>query len=396
MKPVRVALTGASGHGLWHRREIDRLRRLGRVELVGLCDVRPIESYPDAPAPADLPAFNCHLALLQAVRPDVMIVCTPPHTHLEMAGDALAAGADVLLEKPPVMNLAQHAELTHAVTESGRALQVGFQALGSAALAELVEAVSAGRLGDITGIAAVASWQRSDAYYGRSPWAGRRLLDGRAVLDGALANPLAHALMQCLAVAAAAAGKPVQPGVVEVELYRTRPIEVDDTACLRATMDPGPSILAAVTLCGEEKIEGEIIVSGTAGTAVLEYPTDRLRLPGEDALREVPGRVSLLENLLDHRADPAGVPLIVPLARTTPFTTLLEAIGEVPSPADVDPTHVTTVGESPERINVITGVNAALREAGRRLALLSELGVPWAMPPVVTRYGKRPANNGEN
>ena len=61
-------------------------------------------------------------------------------------------------------------------------------------------------------------------------------------------------------------------------------------------------------------------MTGTGGQAVLEYPTDRLRLPGDVATRRVPGRLGLLENLLAHRADPAGVPLIAPLARTAPFT----------------------------------------------------------------------------
>jgi predicted dehydrogenase len=392
----RVALIGASGHGVWHRRQIARLEQENRLKLVGLCDVRPIKAFPGAPVPADMPAFNCHVALLKAVRPDVVVVCTPPHTHLEMATEALAWGADVLLEKPPVLSLTEHDALAKALAETGRACQVGFQALGSAALAELIDAVTGGRLGNVTGIAAVASWQRDDAYYQRSPWAGRRILDGQPVLDGALANPLAHALMQSLAVVAAAAGEPVMPDAVEVERYRTRPIEVDDTAVLRAGFDSAPPMLAAVTLCGEDKIEGEIIVYGTAGTAVLEYPTDRLRLPADADFREVPGRVELLENLLDHRADPTGTPLIAPLARTAPFTALLETIADAPDPADVPSEFVVPVGEPPAQVRTITGVNAVLRAAAEKLSLPSELGVPWATTPYVSRNGKRIANIGDN
>jgi predicted dehydrogenase len=402
---TRVALVGASGHGLWHRREIARLQAEGRVELVGLCDVRPVEPAPGAPVPDGLRVFVDHRELLHAVRPEVVVVCTPPHTHLTIAADALRSGADVLLEKPPVLSMAEHEALDKVVAETGRALQVGFQALGSAALAELTDAVLAGRLGEVTGIAAVASWQREDAYYARSPWAGRRSLDGRPVLDGVLVNPLAHALMQSLAVAsvAAAGGQPVLPTVVELERYRTRPIEVDDTACLRVTLNGGagtsaggPTLLAAVTLCGEDHIAGEIIVSGTAGTAVLEYPTDRLRLPADHGWREVPGRVGLLTNLLDHRDDPAAAPLIVPLSRTAPFTTLLEVIAHAPDPTDVDPRYIRTVGEPPSRVNIISGVNAALRSCGQSLSLLSELGVPWAVPPHVTRHGKQAANSPDN
>ncbi|MFI6162822.1 Gfo/Idh/MocA family protein [Micromonospora haikouensis] len=382
--PPRVAIIGANGHGRWHRRVIAPLHDAGRVRLVALVDVREIEPEPAAPLPVDAAVFTDHAQMLAVARPDVVVVCTPPHTHLPIARDVLAAGADVLLEKPPVLSMAEHRLLAAAVAETGRACQVGFQALGSAALAELTAAVTAGRLGTVTGIATVAAWQRSDGYYARAPWAGRRTLHGRPVLDGALANPLAHAVMQCLAVAEAVTGAPVRPATIELERYRVRPIEVDDTAALRVVPRSGPPIVAAVTLAGEDFVAGEVIVTGSAGRAVLEYPTDRLLLPGDDAPREVPGRRGLLENLLAHRADPAGTPLIAPLARTAPFTAVLEAVQAAPEPTLLGGDLVTAAGQGPDRVLTVRGVNAALREAAGSGALLSELGVPWAVPPVRT------------
>ncbi|MEU7999199.1 Gfo/Idh/MocA family oxidoreductase [Micromonospora sp. NPDC049060] len=377
----RVAIVGANGHGRWHRRVVAPLHDAGRLRLVALVDVRPIEDEPAAPVPDGTLVHADHREMLRAARPDVVVVCTPPHTHLPIALDVLAAGADLLLEKPPVLSTAEHRELAGALAATGRACQVGFQALGSAALTELTDAVRAGRLGTVTGIATVASWQRSDAYYARAPWAGRRTLHGRPVLDGALANPLAHAVMQCLAVAEAAAGDgPVVPARIEVERYRVRPIEVDDTATLRVSSRSGPPIVAAVTLAGEDFVAGEVIVTGTAGRAVLEYPTDRLLLPGDAGAREVPGRRGLLENLLAHRADPA-VPLIAPLARTAPFTAVLEAVTTAPEPTPLGGDRVTATGDGPERVLTVRGVNRLLRRAADEGVLLSELGVPWAVAP---------------
>ncbi|KAB1161245.1 Gfo/Idh/MocA family oxidoreductase [Micromonospora sp. AMSO12t] len=377
----RVAIVGANGHGRWHRRVVAPLHAAGRLRLVALVDVRPIEDEPAAPVPDGTLVHADHREMLRAARPDVVVVCTPPHTHLPIALDVLAAGADLLLEKPPVLSTAEHRELADALAATGRACQVGFQALGSAALTALTDAVRAGRLGTVTGIATVASWQRSDAYYARAPWAGRRTLHGRPVLDGALANPLAHAVMQCLAVAEAAAGDgPVVPARIEVERYRVRPIEVDDTATLRVSSRSGPPIVAAVTLAGEDFVAGEVIVTGTAGRAVLEYPTDRLLLPGDAGAREVPGRRGLLENLLAHRADPA-VPLIAPLARTAPFTAVLEAVTTAPEPAPLGGDLVTATGDGPQRVLTVRGINRLLRRAAEEGALLSELAVPWAVAP---------------
>ncbi|MEU1759803.1 Gfo/Idh/MocA family protein [Micromonospora sp. NPDC005223] len=377
--PPRVALVGSNGHGRWHRRTIAELHAAGRARLVALVDVRPLEAEPDAPVPPEAGVFTDHRAMLAASGPDVVVVCTPPHTHLPIALDVLAAGADLLLEKPPVLDLAEHVTLAEAAAASGRAVQVNFQALGSAALTELTGTL--GRLGPVTGIATLAAWHRPDAYYARSPWAGRRSLDGRPALDGALANPLAHALMQCLAVAASVTGAPVRPARIEVERYRVRPIEVDDTTVLRLTPHAGPPVLAALTLAAEEHVAGEVLVTGERGRAVLEYPTDRLCLPGDDAPRLVPGRRGLLANLLDHRAD--GTPLIAPVARTEPFTAVLDALRDAPVPTLLGGDLVRVSGDGPHRVRMVRGIGAVLRAAAEFGALPSEAGVPWAVPPYV-------------
>ncbi|GIE51386.1 oxidoreductase [Amorphoplanes nipponensis] len=370
-----VALIGANGHGRSHRRRIAELERTGSVRLVALADVQPIE--PDPPVPAGAAVFTDHRELLATAAPDVVVICTPPHTHLPIALDALAAGCDVLLEKPPVPTVEAHATLQAAVVSSGRSCQVGFQALGSLAAQTLFDAVAAGRLGRLESVATVASWRRDDAYYARAPWSGRRVVDGRPVLDGALVNPLAHAVMQSLAVAAAAgAGAPVR---LAAERYRTRDIEVDDTAFARITFAGGLRMMAAVTLAGEDFVAGSVIVTGAAGRAELEYPTDRLDLPG---LTGPPGRIDLLENLIAHRRDRSGVPLVAPLARTAAFTAVAQTLtgpGAAP-PALIDEAFVAAVGTGPERVQVITGINAVLREAAATLKLPSESGVAWAVP----------------
>jgi predicted dehydrogenase len=370
-----VALVGANGHGRWHRRRIAELAAAGRVRLVALADVSPID--PDPEVPAGVALFTDHRELLATTRPDVVVICTPPHTHLPIALDALAAGCDLLLEKPPVSSLAAHHTLTATLSARGRVAQVGFQALGSAAWAAFRSALP--ELGPLTRITAVASWKRDDTYYDRAPWAGRRQVGGRPVIDGSLVNPLAHAVMQALATGAAVgAGRPRQP---TVERYRTRPIEVDDTAFARITFDSGLPLMVAVTLAGEDFIAGEVDAHGPAGRALLEYPTDRLALPGAESPSPLPGRTDLLTNLLDHRTH--GTPLLAPLAATADFTAVLEAltVPDVPLPHLLNSDAVAVDG--PHR--TITGVNKLIREVASTMALPSELGVPWSSPPFTQR-----------
>lgn len=262
---VGVAVIGANGYGLYHRRALVPLLSAGTVELAGMCDLAPIRDEPGAPVPPAVGVFTDYRDLLATTRPDIAIIATPPHTHLEIATAAARAGADVLVEKPPLLSTAEHHALTRVLEETGRVCQVGFQALGSAALAELVDAIRGGRLGRVTGIGVYGAWQRPDSYYARTPWSGRRELDGRPVLDGALANPFAHAGMQALAVAEACGPVPVTN--VDLERYCARPIEVDDTGVLRVSLGDGPPVVVAVTLCADVPVDPTLVVHAEHGRA---------------------------------------------------------------------------------------------------------------------------------
>jgi predicted dehydrogenase len=363
MTSARVALIGAAGHGATHLRRLSDWHAAGRVTLAGVCDLNPVET------PPGVPLFTDHHALLRSAEPEVVVICTPPHTHLPIAVDAARAGCDLLLEKPPVLSLAEHASLIAVLDETARACQVGFQALGSPALHLLSDAIAAGQLGTVTRVAACGAWWRPDAYFTRVPWAGRRALDGRPVLDGAVANPFAHALMDCLVLAGFSGGADL-----EVERYRVGGIEVDDTTCLRLAGDP--EIVLAVTLRSPEFIAGDITVSGTAGTAVLEYPTDRLALPGHAEPTTVPGRVDLLDNLLAHRADPAGVPLLCPIEATGPFTAVIDALWSAPPPTTIEASQLTPRADG----TAIAGISETVRRATSTGSLFAELGVAWAVP----------------
>lgn len=375
-----VALVGVAGYGSVHLERIAPLLAAGRLHLAAACDVRPPDTSRQGNLPAGIPFFTSHHDLLRQVHPDAVIIATPPHTHAAITADALRAGADVLVEKPPFARLADHDRVARLERETGRRCQVGFQSLASPALAELLAAVTAGRLGTVETVTLAGSWTRTDAYYQRTRWAGRRWLDGEPIPDGALSNPFAHGVMNLLAVAAAAAGS-AHPHALELELYRTRDLEVEDTACLHIHLPAGIRATAAVTLCARRQRPPWMVISGTAGRARLDYTEDRLQLPGDPRPRHIPGRITLLENLLDHRADPTRVPLIAPLDRVRPFTSLVETIHASPVPHPIPPEFLETHGSGPDRQIVIEGVEEVVDRAAEQAALFSELGLPWAHPP---------------
>ncbi|WP_168801377.1 Gfo/Idh/MocA family protein [Glycomyces buryatensis] len=365
----RIALVGANGYGLHHRHNLEPKRREGKVEFVGMCDTADIIENADIPI-GDVPVFDDVQRMLDATDPHIVIIATPPPTHLPIATLAMRHGADVYLEKPPVANLDEYAQLYAIMVETGQNVQVGFQALGSHAFGALRDAVEAGQLGEIQSVGVAGSWQRADSYYRRSPWAGKREANGTPVADGALANPFAHASQQALA----AAGDWPLAGSIELERLRCREqIEVDDTAVWRGRNKGGVDITVAVTLCGERKLEGDVYVKGSEGEAWLEYPTDRLRLPGDDEPKTY-GRTDLLDNLMLHRQ--RGVGLISGLRRAKTFTAVLETVLNDPLPRLVGEEHLRRVGEDP--IAILDGADVAVERAAKENKLFSELALPWA------------------
>ena len=387
MSPPRVAVVGVHGHGAHHVLAVERRAREGRLDFVAVVDPRraPVTRGGTVLTLAELPAFFPTVAaLLEARDVDVVIVATPPHTHLALARQILAARADVLLEKPPVTGRDQLAALLAAERAGPGRVQVGFQDLGSAALHALRRAVTGGELGAVRRIGAWGVWSRDRAYYARAPWAGRRTVGGADVIDGTLTNPFAHAVMGALHVAGRTG--PDAIGAVELELYHAHDIEADDTSSALVhpagadPLDAGPVTLA-FTLAGPAERPPVIEVAGTRLTARLYYTEDRLEVadargrPVEHPLGGRYGRTDLLDDLLAARAGAA--PLAAPLAQTAGFVEVLEAV-RAADVGPVDPRFVRWHGAAASARPQLDGVEDAITRVIARQQLFGAVGAPWA------------------
>ncbi|NUR73837.1 MAG: Gfo/Idh/MocA family oxidoreductase [Hamadaea sp.] len=364
--PPSVVLVGAHGHGRGHLEQLAARTATGRVRLAGVADVRPLDDQQRSLA-GDCRFDTDAGRLITEVRPDVVVISTPMHTHSQLALTAFAAGAHVLLEKPPTPTMAEFDTLAAAQKAAGVACQVGFQAFGSGAYAELANLIAAGALGEVRRIGMIGAWTRTESYYTRAAWAGRRTLDGVPVMDGALTNPFAHGVAMALRLDGSSGADSVD--AVEVDTYRAHPIEADDTASARMTTASGTPVTAAVTVCAETSREPVIEVVGSAGRAELWYTEDRLRTADGERRFD---RADLLDNLLDHVAD--GVPLFAPLAETRSFMQMVEAIRLGPAATPIDARFQRLDGH---RV-IVPGVDDVVRQAADNGALFCELPVAWA------------------
>jgi predicted dehydrogenase len=372
MKETRVLMVGARGHGRWHLKNIQELRGRG-LRLVGVHHYGPEDPIERDELVGDVPIEDDLGHLLRTTAPDITIVCTPIHTHVSLALEAINYGSAVLLEKPPAPTLAEFEVLVAGAV--GAECQVGFQSLGSAAIQAVRDALAQGQIGEVRGIGAAGTWVREEAYFHRSAWAGHRYVDGVPVIDGVLTNPFAHAVATALRLV----DEPTfGPADVEVDMYRAHDVESDDTSSLRLTTADGTVITVAATLCPEVDREPYLVVHGTEGSITLRYTQDEMTVRNGGGSRTSRyQRTGLLANLADHLAD-HYVPLLVPLSSLRPFMQVAEAVATSPDPGVIPGSAITVSGTGESRRLVVNGIDTAIERSVNELALFRELGLPWA------------------
>jgi predicted dehydrogenase len=167
---IRAAVVGTGGIANSHARAFAQLGERVRLEaaveidearLAAFCDEHEVpRRYTDLPA------------MLEAERPDLVSVCTPPFLHADQAIAALEAGAWVWSEKPLCAGLAELDRIEEAERRAGRYCSSVVQwRFGSAGrhLKRLIETEAMGRL--LVGLCNT-TWFRDAAYY-QVPWRGR-------------------------------------------------------------------------------------------------------------------------------------------------------------------------------------------------------------------------------
>jgi len=125
-RPLRVAVVGAGAFGRNHLRVCRELEQAGEaVELAGVVDRDPAVAA-EAAAKFGVPGFETIEACLAAVGPlDAASVCVPTVHHASAAEPLLAAGVDLLIEKPLAASLADADRILEMSRKHGRIVQAG-------------------------------------------------------------------------------------------------------------------------------------------------------------------------------------------------------------------------------------------------------------------------------
>lgn len=168
-KTYRAVLAGTGSIADAHVRAVADTG--GRVQLVAAADIDAARVQAFCTKSGVPEGFTDYGTMLAKVKPDIVLVATPPKQHAAMSIAAMNAGAWVLCEKPFCGSLAELATIEEAEHRTGCYTACVFQMRFASSTAHLRALAASGQLGKPLVAVCNTLWFRDPTYYA-VPWRG--------------------------------------------------------------------------------------------------------------------------------------------------------------------------------------------------------------------------------
>jgi predicted dehydrogenase len=124
-----------------------QIRRIPGAAIVGVCDREPLMAAQLAERFGIVKTFTRADEMLDAVRPDVVHITTPPQSHFDLAKACLEAGAHAYVEKPFTIDAGEAERLIELANARGLKITAGHNAQFTPAMVRMRALVKGGFLG---------------------------------------------------------------------------------------------------------------------------------------------------------------------------------------------------------------------------------------------------------
>lgn len=171
-KEKSIAVVGA---GLIGRRHVEAIRQTGgKARLSAIVD--PAQAGSTYAAEQGVGWYRDIAALLEASRPDGLIIATPNQAHVDNGLEAVAAGIPALIEKPVASDAAEGKRLVEAGEDAGVPLLAGHHRRYNPLMERAKVLIDEGRIGDPVSVNVMGWLFKPDDYFApewrRQPGAG--------------------------------------------------------------------------------------------------------------------------------------------------------------------------------------------------------------------------------
>jgi len=159
---LRIGLIGVGRISQGH---ISALSDRDEVQIVGIADpseanvAKTVEQHAHLAVAKRFADYRC---LLDQLKPDAVVICTPHTQHFAQTMDALDAGAHALIEKPMVCRVADAKVLLRRIESSGKVVGLSYQRHVSPQFRYVRDRIASGSVGNVQFITAVQqqNWKR--------------------------------------------------------------------------------------------------------------------------------------------------------------------------------------------------------------------------------------------
>ena len=160
------------------------------LEFTAMCDIVP-EMMQEKAGRFELEAvrkYTDYHELLDREKPELVAIATESGKHASIALDCIAAGCNVIIEKPIALSIADADAIIDAGKEAGVVVCANHQNRFNKSVQYIRRALEEGRFGKLSHGAAHVRWNRGKGYYDQAAWRGTWAQDGGCLMNQCIHN----------------------------------------------------------------------------------------------------------------------------------------------------------------------------------------------------------------
>lgn len=161
-----------------------------KLDIVAICDI-VLENMQEKSAKYGLELvhqYTDYREMLAKERPELVAIATESGKHASIALDCIAAGCNVIIEKPIALSIADANAVIQAGKNAGVVVCANHQNRFNKSVQYIRKALEVGRFGHLSHGAAHIRWNRGKGYYDQAPWRGTWAQDGGCLMNQCIHN----------------------------------------------------------------------------------------------------------------------------------------------------------------------------------------------------------------
>ena len=160
------------------------------LDFVAMCDIIPevMQEKSDRFGLETIRKYTDYKELLEKEKPELVAIATESGKHAAIALDCIAAGCNVIIEKPIALSIADADAIIEAGKKAGVVVCANHQNRFNKSVQYIRKALEAGRFGKLSHGAAHVRWNRGKGYYEQAPWRGTWAQDGGCLMNQCIHN----------------------------------------------------------------------------------------------------------------------------------------------------------------------------------------------------------------